>query len=143
MTYSLRHKARVLVDADCTSMTAAAKKHGCTAASIATWRKDAMDDPELAGEYAKASTLVASLWRNEAASTMTAFLTKLRELIPEATVGDMSILISGMRECGELIVQADALVPKSKKGQGDASEVDRERSSDAEGSESDRGHSRH
>jgi hypothetical protein len=112
MTINVRWRALVLVDADRTSMSAAAAKHGCSPKAIATWRKALTEEPELAGHYARETELAVSAFRSDLSATISAALAKIRELIPQATVGDVSVLMDVAFRSGDLLVSADALVPR-------------------------------
>ena len=138
--HSSRHRALVLVDADVTSDAAAAKRAGITATTVAGWRRELATDPETAGHYEREWRLFAGRYRAEYAITGIAALRKMRDLIPEATVADMSILQSIATQCGEVVVQADSLVPQKDQ---DATPIDREGSSDAARPARDRDDSRH
>lgn len=141
MTVDLRWRARVLVDADRTSMASAAARHGIAAKSISGWRKDLVSDPALARLYAAETEAAVGQFRADLSATISAGLQRLRELIPQATVEDMTVLLNVVRECGEVLVQADALTPRKEPA--DASPADRGRTPDATDPEVDSGDSRH
>ena len=140
VAYVPRHRALILVDADVTSDGAAARRSGANAQSIQAWRRELASDPELAGHYEREWRAFAMRYRGEYAITGIAALRKMRDLIPEATVADMSILQSIATQCGEVVVQADSLVPQKDH---DATPLDREGAPDAADPARNRNDSRH
>src|SRR5690606_2244940 len=63
--------AKVLAEATLTSDTAAARTHGVSTSSIATWRKRLDTDPELAGLYAEQLERAAGAWRDRLREVLT------------------------------------------------------------------------
>lgn len=91
-----RHRAaKVLAEATLTSDTAAARTHGVSTSSIATWRKRLDTDPELAALYAEQLARADGAWRD-----------RLREVLAEGARAQLT----GLQKLNELIAGADNLV---------------------------------
>lgn len=115
MTVSVRWRALVLVDADRSSLAAASTRHGVAASTITKWRRSLTTDPELAGFYADETRRAMGRYRADFSATLSCALARLRELIPQTTIGDLKPLLDIAVECGGIVVQADALIPDHEK----------------------------
>mgnify|MGYP001606882216 CR=1 FL=1 len=143
MTVDTRWRALVLVDAARSSMSAAAERGGVTVKTIVAWRKLLASDPELAGHYAQEWQFASDRVRDEVAAAESVTLARIRELIPDTTVGDLPVLLSIATHLGELRVQDNALNPRKSRKDRDASPADRGGATGTEDPEIDSGDPRH
>lgn len=103
--------ANALAAADLLADADIAKRFGVSKSAIATWRRRAACDPELAAAVRKARLDVHEDWRVEAAATAVAIARRVRDLIGAGEEVPFS-LIAAAKVYGAMNIEAGALLEK-------------------------------
>ena len=147
MTTSLRWRARVLVEADRTSMAAAADRNGITVKTIIAWRKQRAENPELDALYEREDALIASHFRDgyldELAAWVSTATRRASEMLPDVESKDLGALIIAIRDIASVVVQGQSMVARRRKAAANGLPDHRphsEAGTDGEGSERDPRH---
>lgn len=110
--------ASALASADLLADAEIAKRFGVSKSTIATWRRRAASDPELAASVRKARLDVHEDWRVEAAATAIAIARRVRALISAGEEVPFS-LIAAAKVYGAMNIEAGALLGPPGTGRDD------------------------